>query len=104
MGDELIVASANIISDVFKKSPIFRIGGDEFLVILQNGDLENHKELFEQFEAKCANTFIGESAKLPVRIAFGFARFEPGRDLHFKDVFKRADDAMYENKRMGKME
>jgi HAMP domain-containing protein len=40
VGNKLIAGAAQIISDTFKRSPVFRIGGDEFLVILQSRDLE----------------------------------------------------------------
>ena len=99
MGDKLIVTSAKIISDVFKRSPVFRIGGDEFLAVLQNKDLENHGELLEALSARCRNTFINENKQISIEIAFGFAQFEADKDLRFQDVFNRADRAMYENKR-----
>ena len=102
VGDELIKTSAGIISEVFKRSPVFRIGGDEFLVVLQNKDFENREELFELLDSRCRSTFVSENAQIPIGIAMGFARFEPGRDLRFADVFKRADNAMYENKRNAK--
>ena len=103
VGNKLIVTSARIISVVFKRSPVFRIGGDEFVAILQNNDFENRERLFTQFESDCANTFVKEGdAKIPVRIAWGFARFDSNKDMNFTDVFKRADDAMYENKRKAK--
>ena len=73
-------------------------------MVLQNEELENCEALFAQFESTCANTFIGESIQIPVSIAFGFAEFDPSKDTCLKDVFKRADDAMYENKRKAKME
>jgi diguanylate cyclase (GGDEF)-like protein len=104
VGNELIVASARLICDIFKKSPVFRIGGDEFLVILQNSDLENRTKLFEQFASRCSNLFIGKEEKIQLRIALGFAEFDPSADGCFEDVFKRADDAMYENKRKTKNE
>ena len=101
MGNELIITSAKIISDVFKRSPVFRIGGDEFLVVLQNSDLESREELFELLEYRCQNTCIANTSN-PITLAVGFSRFDPGKDLQFADVFKRADDAMYENKRLTK--
>ena len=104
VGDELIVTAAKVISEVFQRSPIFRIGGDEFLVVLENENLENREKLFKQFEFKCANTLINGNVNIPVSIAFGFAKFDPAKDMCLKDVFKRADDAMYENKRKAKME
>ena len=103
VGDELIAVAAKIISDVFKDCLVFRIGGDEFLVVLQNESLDNREALFAQFDQTCANTFIEkEAAKIPVRIAVGFARFDANTDARFADVCKRADDAMYENKRKSK--
>ena len=73
-------------------------------MVLQGDDLEDREELFSRFHATAANTFVGGDAKIPVSIALGFARFEAGRDLCLKDVVRRADDAMYENKRRGKQE
>ena len=99
-GNELIVTASRIICDTFKKSPIFRIGGDEFCVILQNRDLADVKTLFEHFDAECATTYVmKENVKIPISIAKGFAEFNPERDTQFADVFKRADIEMYKNKR-----
>ncbi len=100
VGNKLIVSAARIISSVFKRSPVFRIGGDEFLVILQNRDLEEYKELFEKFDEECMHeSVMVEEEKIPVSVAKGFARYDSDNDKNFIDVFNRADDAMYENKR-----
>ena len=99
-GNKLIVAASRIISDTFKRSPVFRIGGDEFLVILQNSDLRNCEELTVKFDSECANVSAKtDEADINVSVAKGFARYDPERDLRFVDVFNRADNAMYENKR-----
>lgn len=99
-GNNLIVAAARIISGIFKRSPVFRIGGDEFLVLLQNRDLEEYKELLEKFDEECRNTLVPEgNESIPVSVAKGFSRYDSKIDLKFMDVFNRADDAMYENKR-----
>ena len=103
VGDKFITTAAKVISDVFKRSPVFRIGGDEFLAILRHRDLEDCENLFAQFDLECAKTFIEEMGEIPISIARGFARFEPEQDLRFNDVFKRADNAMYENKRKNKI-
>ena len=100
VGNKLIVSAARIISDIFKRSPVFRIGGDEFLVILQNRDLDEMEELFMKFDEECRNESIEtEKENIPVSIAKGFARYDSKKDSNFIDVFNRADDAMYENKR-----
>ena len=102
VGNKLIMTAAKVISDVFKRSLAFRIGGDEFLVVLQEGDLEAREKLFMQFDLKCSKTFIDKKSEISISIARGFAKFDPDRDLNFNDVFKRADNAMYEDKRKSK--
>ena len=102
-GNELIITSAKIISDVFKRSPVFRIGGDEFLVILQNRDLEAADELLEKLNHECAAaSVVADNKVIPISIARGVATYDPETDASFVDVFNRADDAMYQNKRMMK--
>ena len=102
VGDKLIVTAAKVISDVFQRSPVFRIGGDEFLAVLQHGDLDDCEELFVRLDTVCGNTVIEEMNTTSISIARGFAMFETNKDVCFNDVFKRADNAMYENKRKNK--
>jgi diguanylate cyclase (GGDEF)-like protein len=100
IGNKLIVSAAHIISTIFKRSPVFRIGGDEFLVILRNRDLDELDTLVKKFDAECSNVIVEtENENIPVSIAKGFARYDSQKDSNFIDVFNRADDAMYENKR-----
>ncbi len=102
VGDKLITTAAKVISDVFKRSLVFRIGGDEFLAILRHRDLEDCEKLFVQFDLECTKASIEEKGEIPLSIARGFAVFDLDKDLRFNDVFKRADNAMYENKRKNK--
>ena len=100
VGNKLIAGVAGIISGIFKRSPVFRIGGDEFLVILQNRDLDEMELLLEKFDDECSNEAImPDKEDVPISVAKGFARYNSGIDFKFVDVFNRADDAMYENKR-----
>ena len=98
-GDKLIATAAKVISDIFKRSPVFRIGGDEFLTVLQHRDLKDCEKLFAQFDVECAKARIKGNGEKTISIARGFALFESDKDFCFNDVFKRADNAMYENKR-----
>ena len=102
VGDKLIIAAANTIADVFKRSPVFRIGGDEFLAILQHRDLKDCEKLFARFDQECIKICIDDAGGISLSIARGFAMFEADKDSQFSDVFKRADNAMYENKRKNK--
>ena len=100
MGNKLIVTASKIIADTFKRSPVFRIGGDEFCVILQNRDLQEYDTLIKKLYAYCDDEPItsGEPRSY-VSIASGCAMYNPLTDHNFTDVFNRADDTMYENKR-----
>ncbi|MBO7303921.1 MAG: diguanylate cyclase [Clostridia bacterium] len=100
IGDRVIVAAARTISYVFKRSPVFRIGGDEFVVVLQGHDLEDHVDLIHQMQEKAKEEYIafGESL-VPVSIAYGVAIYGDNGEESFSDVFNRADAKMYENKK-----
>ena len=104
VGNTLITTSARIIATTFKRSPVFRIGGDEFLAILQGKDLEEYENLIAKFEAECEDTVAeAEGASIPVSIAKGFSEFDPENDTQFSDVFDRADEEMYKNKKLMKL-
>ena len=44
-GDEYIIGACMLISKIYKHSPVYRIGGDEFVVVLQGEDYENREGL-----------------------------------------------------------
>ena len=100
VGNKLLMTVARMIANVFRRSPVFRIGGDEFVVILRNRDLEERKELCKKLDRVCANECIRtDTETIPISIARGFAKYNPAVDEQFMDVFNRADDAMYRNKK-----
>ena len=58
------------------------------------------EELLKNFDEECLNKSVDtDKESIPVSIAKGFARYDFKKDASFIDVFNRADDAMYENKR-----
>ncbi|MDO4805601.1 MAG: GGDEF domain-containing protein [Lachnospiraceae bacterium] len=93
-GDEALKNITHIICTVFAHSPIFRIGGDEFAVVLRGSDLENVDALKEEFVRQAQND-PGEEPWKNVSAAIGVAVYEKGADRSVADVFKRADEAMY---------
>ena len=97
-GDQLIISGCRMICQVFDHSPVYRFGGDEFVVILENRDLDNRENLAKQLEQRLAesNKNIGDRA--PLSISWGIAVYDPEKDASYNDVFRRADEAMYEAK------
>ena len=49
-GDEYIKGCCKILCDVFCHSPVFRIGGDEFAVILKGRDYHNRNDLMKEIK------------------------------------------------------
>lgn len=99
-GDIYLQTASRLICKVFQHSPVFRIGGDEFSVILRNDDYRNRKELIDEFEKAtaeiCAST---ENRWEQVHVAIGVAAFNPDTDSTVLDTVRRADKFMYTNKR-----
>lgn len=102
-GNTYLVAACRLICKVFKHSPVFRIGGDEFAVIPQGEDYENIDSLLLQFQEKqqqIVSTAIRPWEK--VSVSFGIAVYCPQIDHSVKDLIRRADQMMYDNKRAKK--
>ena len=94
-GDSYIRAGAAAICETFQHSPVYRIGGDEFAVIMSTSDFDRRRELMERFHAEN----LARAAKGGVVVAGGMSDYVPGLDTRFQDVFDRADAQMYENKK-----
>lgn len=102
-GDVYLKTACRLICEVFRHSPVFRVGGDEFACILQNADYENRQELCREFELRSHR--ISEAADKPwkkVDIASGIALYDPETDSSAYDVYKKADKRMYEDKQRKK--
>lgn len=99
VGNELIVHAARILTDIFKNSLVFRIGGDEFAVILKDRDLSSYHKLISQMDNACKEDHISvEGNEIPVCLARGVALFDPKIDRVYEDVFAKADHSMYLHK------
>lgn len=99
-GDVYLQTASRLICRVYKFSPVFRIGGDEFAVILQNEDYRNRSSLIELFKRNEAMvTAAAENEWDKVSVAIGMADYEPQVHQTVDDVVREADQKMYENKR-----
>ncbi len=91
-GDNYLCESCKIICDIFKRSPVFRIGGDEFAIIAQGRDYDRVEELIAKVDDHNAKAMQNDG----IVIACGMARYD--NDANVAAVFERADHNMYENK------
>lgn len=100
-GNVAIKRLCYIVCHVFMHSPVFRIGGDEFVAILKNDDYTNRKGLVEDFNSILEQDSKDEELELWERVsaAIGVADFNPDIDSNVANVFARADKAMYQRKK-----
>lgn len=99
-GNLAIQAMVKTICDLYKHSPVYRIGGDEFLVVIQNDDFDNQDTIWRQLTPYlCHRTRNFKEPWLERSFSAGRSQYRPGEDKTWKDVFRRADAAMYEVKR-----
>lgn len=99
IGNKLIIKASKIICDVFKHSPVYRIGGDEFVALLRQEDYENRDALLASMDELYASaTIMAGEETIPVTVARAIEEYDLGLDFSFDDIFNRADKKMYEHK------
>ena len=95
-GDEVIRTTSRTICEIFEHSPVFRIGGDEFAVVLFGHDYDDRELLLEKI--RDTSEMNGRTRSGTV-IASGMSEYIPDLDEDFDSVFRRADELMYDNKK-----
>ena len=91
-GDQYIRDAANVIHTVFRDSKIYRVGGDEFAVIVLGQEYDDIDNLLGKIREHNLQAILEKN----VVIACGMSRFS--NDDNVALVFERADQNMYEDK------
>ncbi len=98
-GDKYLRGCCQLICKVFSHSPVYRVGGDEFVAVLQNTDFENRSELFrrlnETFEKAYAKEDVPEWERYSISAGMADSRPE---DASVERAFAEADHSMYNAK------
>jgi len=105
IGDEVIVALSNRLLESQRKSDVVcRYGGEEFVVLLPNTDLEGAIVVAEKIREDIGNITVnlGEDSCLQFTVSIGVSMVKMKEERNLEVVLKRADDAMYEAKKSGK--
>jgi len=102
-GDLYIKGCCHMICETFKNSPVFRIGGDEFVAILQGKDYSKREEKAAYLRKAFADSFDQPDTEpwLRYSAAVGLAEYSTDNS-NYELVFKQADMAMYEDKKQFK--
>ena len=98
-GDTYITDAVHILQKVFSRhGRLYRIGGDEFCVLIDNQNTCDIGHLISMLRKEEA-IYNASSRKIHLQIACGYAVFDPRTDTNLDAVQKRADQNMYENKK-----
>jgi diguanylate cyclase (GGDEF)-like protein len=78
----------------------YRLGGEEFLILVPGSDLEQTAELAERLRERVADSPVGEG--IQVTMSLGVGASEHGERFNYAGVFSVADAALYSAKHHGR--
>ncbi|MBR1635818.1 MAG: diguanylate cyclase [Lachnospiraceae bacterium] len=99
-GNEYILGICGIICSLFGKENVYRIGGDEFVVVISGNNYYKRDELEESL-IKLLGKAEHDDTVSPWRrysASVGMAVYNSEKDTNVDSVFKRADARMYKRK------
>ena len=96
-GDELIITIAKCMrAAVGQNGQCYRIGGDEFVIILKNKTAEETEEIIRQVRAEIE--FADEQSDIPISVAMGYA-WTDAAEKNLPELIHYADEKMYKDKK-----
>ena len=100
-GDHALQNVANIIQSSFREEDIIaRLGGDEFAVLLPTMDQKMAQKARQRILDGIARYNLDNPGELPLSLSIGYATAD--KDESLEEAFKRADEAMYLEKKARK--
>lgn len=100
LGDLALIDAAKCLKKAFGNARLFRFGGDEFIALETDSTPEEIRRRFDLLDGELEETNRTERPYVvPLAFAKGAAAYVPGADTDFKDVFERADQTMYDDKK-----
>lgn len=106
IGDEVIIKVAQSLKKHIRKSDISaRFGGEEFVMLLQNCDLENGRQVAEKtrLDIEKATVTLQNKTIIDFTISLGVAQYDQHQDTNnLEHTVARADAALYQSKENGR--
>lgn len=98
-GDLYITSSANLIQQIFGSAgKCYRMGGDEFCVLINNHSEKECEKMLQQLKKDTAEWNETHNEKFSIQIAAGYAFYDHTLDYDIGDTLRRADKMMYREK------
>ncbi|MCQ2506240.1 MAG: GGDEF domain-containing protein [Lachnospiraceae bacterium] len=97
IGDELIETFGSILSASLGNHTGYRVGGDEFAIIVKKPNEHEAERLIDSFN-KSINEYNGKSRRFLIKMAYGIAYSDKDQCTSSRMLYKIADERMYERK------
>lgn len=103
VGDKVLIEVANRMQSIIRKGDtLARVGGDEFVLVMDNIDLEgSRREVLQKFIQVFESPFTVDDKDFNVSMSMGISRY-PLHGQSIETLNQHADTAMYEAKLAGK--
>ncbi len=101
-GDTALEAAANIFKSSFRKTDVAgRIGGDEFILFVEDGDEERMRNRLESVMEKIHNVIVHLPTQYHLSCSIGYIIEDYGT-VTFEEAYERVDKVLYQAKKAGK--
>jgi diguanylate cyclase (GGDEF)-like protein len=104
-GDTCIISLSSTLNKFCKRNTdlLGRYGGEEFIILLSGGNIEEHHELTRQIHLTVQKTKISsEDISVKMTISMGISSLSSNYGMNFEGLMKSADEQLYKSKRSGK--
>ncbi len=101
-GDNILISFANFLKDQLRDSDLVgRISGDEFVLFLEEDNLESGNKVMEKIDVALKNSLmlIGDKDVFDILISMSFGVASTSEGIHdLSKLLEKADQRMYEQK------
>lgn len=102
-GDDILCIFSSVLMEVFGESNyVGRLGGDEFIVVLQNTPEDNILQMCDQVATRLKDESKDLEFGHIVSTAYGYATRKRGSNESLDNIITKADEKMYKNKQANK--
>ena len=105
IGDQVLVRLAHLLQESHRKSDfVCRYGGEEFVILLPETDLESALSVAEEFRERIESCSISLENHQTVKftISLGVSQIDHSKDTSIENILNRADEALYIAKDSGR--
>lgn len=96
VGDQILIAYANVLQQHRGKASVFRYGGDEFCLLFEHADMEEAVSSCKQIQENLSAVLLEDGLPLKLTASFGLAAYS--QELNAARLFVQADQALYKAK------